>query len=313
MLGIKNIGIYVPENIVSNEDRIYRGEKLDEKFLKEKIGVLRKAILTEGMDTSDLCVKAFEDLAQKEGLEVGDVDCICVCTETPDYQLPGVAALVHQKLQLASDCAFFDISLGCSGYVYGLKVLQGFMQSIGAHKGILFTADPYSKIIDKEDKNTDLLFGDAATATLLSDEGNYRIGEASFASATDMYDSLIKRTDEPLFMDGRKIFNFALRQVPGAVNDCLEKNGNPKVELTVLHQASKYVVDALAKKLSDVLLEEANAFWDNDGIGNTVSSSIPVLLQKYLSKQQPECVLLCGFGVGLSVAAVILQKGDPTP
>lgn len=310
MLGIKNIGVYIPENVISNVGAIYDGAELDFRFLEEKIGVVQKVVMPVGMDTSDLCVNAFFDLLRKEKFSIDEIDCICVCTETPDYQLPGVAAIVHNNLKLSKKCAFFDISVGCSGYVYGLKIMQGFMNSIGAQKGILFTADPYSKIIDKNDKNTNLLFGDAATATLISNQYYYGIGKAAFSSATNMYDSLIKRKDMPLFMDGRRIYNFALRYVPEVVKECLAANGHPVIDLAVFHQASKYVVEAIARRLKNVLPERANAFWDNEGIGNTVSSSIPILLHKNLFCNNPDKVLLCGFGVGLSAAALILYRDE---
>ena len=310
MLGIKNIGVYIPKNIISNVGAVYNDEGLDSRFLEEKIGVIRKAVMPKGMDTSDLCENAFGDLLGKERFNIDEIDCICVCTETPDYQLPSVAAIVHNKLKLPKECAFFDISVGCSGYVYGLKIMLGFMNAIGAKKGILFTADPYSKIIDKNDKNTNLLFGDAATATLISTDYCYGIGNAVFSSATDMYDSLIKRDKASLFMDGRRIYNFALKHVPLVVKQCLAVNGNPIINLSVFHQASKYVVEAIARKVKSVLPADANAFWDMDGMGNTVSSSIPILLNKYLFKNRPDKVLICGFGVGLSVAALILNRSE---
>lgn len=310
MLGIENIGIYIPDNMEINTCKIYDGEVIDDNFLTNKIGVINKSKMPDNMDTSDMCVEAVKKLLSVCDLSPEDVQCICVCTQNGDYTLPHTSAIVHAKLMLDDKCAFYDISLGCSGYVYGLKNLEGFMLSNGLQNGILVTCDPYSKIIDFHDKNTDLLFGDAATATLLTSGGRYVLGRAAYNSASSMYDALIKRTDKALFMDGRKIYNFALRKVPELVQECMEKNSDVEIDGVILHHASKYVVDSLARKLKHILPTELAVQWDMDNCGNTVSSSIPIELAKVINSHEIEQnnILLCGFGVGLSAAAVVVKK-----
>ncbi len=113
-------------------------------------------------ETSDLCVAAFQDLCAGRHIDVSKIDCIVVCTQNPDSDgIPHVSAIVHGKLGLSETCASFDISLGCSGYVYGLSLVSSFMEANDLRKGLFFTADPYSKIIDMNDKNTSLLLGTA--------------------------------------------------------------------------------------------------------------------------------------------------------
>src|SRR5262249_44373937 len=152
-------------------------------FLREKSGMVRLAIRAPGEETSDLCTGAFADLQRRVGVRKEDIDCIVVCTQNPDARgLPHTSAVVHAKLELPDSCAAFDISLGCSGFVYGLSAIQGFMQANGLTKGILFTADPYSKIIEETDKTTSLLFGDGAAATFISDAPVWRTGKFLFGS-----------------------------------------------------------------------------------------------------------------------------------
>lgn len=309
MLGIENIGVYIPSDSIDNNLAVYNGELASESFIKNKIGVLHKAKISPEQETSDMCVEAVKDLLLKSQISCDEVQCICVCTQNGDYTLPHTSAIVHSKLGLNHECAFFDISLGCSGYVYGLKILEGFMQANNFSAGILVTCDPYSKIIDRNDKNTDLLFGDAATATLLSAKGKYVLGKSVYDSQSNMYDCLIKKSDQYLFMDGRKIFNFAMKTIPKTVCKCLQVNDINNVDLVILHHASRYVVEALDRKLRGILPDGVHAEWDMDNCGNTVSSSIPLELAKKLANGcDVENILLCGFGVGLSAAGIILQK-----
>ena len=167
--GIRDIGVYIPCQRVDNT---LKQEKFGfkETFLEEKIGVFETSLKDENEDCSDMCVKAFNDLATKVPIDKNEIEAIIVVTQNPDERLPHAGAFVHAKLDLPVSCASFDISLGCSGYIYGLSVITSFMKANNMKKGILFTSDPYSKIIDPEDRNTTLIFGDGATATLITDD-----------------------------------------------------------------------------------------------------------------------------------------------
>lgn len=254
-------------------------------FYKKKIGVLKKPVIPANLHSSDMCFEAFCNLQKIEGIDIESIECICVCSQNPDYQLPNTAAIVHHRLGAQSRCAFFDLPLGCSGYVYGLKMVHAFMENAGYKRGLFFTSDPVRKIVDRSDKGTDLLFGDVATVTLLSDEYVYEIGEAAYESDTKNNNGLIKRNDEFMFMDGRKIFNFTMKCVPLMVKSCLEKNACFNVDLSLFHQPSKYVLESINRKLEKILPQSALPFWDAYDTGNTASSSIPLLLNKYMDKE----------------------------
>lgn len=308
MIGIEDIGVYIPENRIDNMSKVYQGNTVDKTFVKEKIGFnsLSRMNKDKNEDTLELCLKAFENLQKRLiDFDIKDVDFICVCTQNGEYQLPHTSALIHGKLNLSPKCAVFDLSLGCSGYIYALDVSRHFMQGNSLKKGLVFTCDPYSKIVSSEDKNTDLLFGDAATVTLLTDnEKNLLyLGKPNYVTKGSDALALVKKDNEPLFMDGRRIFNFALREGATTIRNCLEKNSLSieDIDSFLFHQASLYVVQNLSYQLK--LPQEKVPFMAHE-YGNTVSSSIPIILQNMLQNVNIHTVLLCGFGVGLSVAAI---------
>jgi 3-oxoacyl-[acyl-carrier-protein] synthase-3 len=306
MIGIQAIGTYIPAGRIDNRQRMAQFET-DETFLLEKTGMLRLAIKAEDEETSDLCSKAFHDLQDKTGLRSDDVECIVVCTQNPDgHGLPHTSAIVHAKLGLSDSCAAFDISLGCSGFVYGLSIIQGFMQANGFRKGVLFTADPYSKIVDTRDKNTSLLFGDGATATLISATPVWRSGKFLFGSHGKESAAIeIEPSSGKLTMNGRAVFSFSATVVPKNITAMLAANdlAVEDIDYFALHQGSRYIVDTLKKKLG---IEEGKAPFVATDYGNTVSSSIPLILSEI--DAEAKHVVIAGFGVGLSWASSVLFK-----
>lgn len=308
MIGIQEIGTYIPDKRIDNLQRMERFE-VDEAFLLEKTGMLKLAIKGENEETSDLCCRAFEDLVKKSGILTDDIQCIVVCTQNPDEKgLPHTSAIVHGKLDLPDTCAAFDVSLGCSGYVYGLSIIQAFMQANGMTKGILFTADPYSKILDQNDKNTCLLFGDAATATLISDRPNWVTGKFKFGTSGKAGDAIkVDAGTNALSMNGRAVFSFSATVVPKNIQEMLDSNevAPESVDIFALHQGSRFIVDTLKKRLK---IPEERAPFVASRYGNTVSSSIPLILSD-LPKAHAR-IVIAGFGVGLSWGSTVLIRTD---
>lgn len=304
MIGIEEIGTYIPTGRVSNYER---KEKfgIDDRFIEERIGVRQVARKGAEEETSDLCVGAFADLQRKTGLDPARVEALIVVTQNPDCNIPHVSAVVHGKLGLPESCACFDISLGCSGFVYALSVVAAFMQANGMRTGLLLTADPYSKVVDPDDKNTTLLFGDAAAATLLSDTPVLKPGAFSFGTVGREHEKLTCAKG-PLYMHGRGVFNFAAKTIPEDILGLLAKSGLglDDVDRFLLHQGSKIIVETIAAKLGVPLAKVPYAIAD---YGNTVSSTIPILLADELSGSA-ETFIMSGFGVGLSWASGVLRR-----
>jgi 3-oxoacyl-[acyl-carrier-protein] synthase-3 len=326
MAGIRSIATYFPKNRVGNEELIKRFG-LSTEFLKEKVGVETRAIADRGETTSDMCFAAAKLLFGKNpGLEPSAVDLLVVCTQNPDYRLPHTSALLQDRLNLPNSVAAFDVNLGCSGYVYCLAVCKSLIESLGFKNVVLLTADPYSKILDPKDSSSAAVFGDAATATWLSGMAENTIGLFTFGTDGSRAADLMIRgggvkfpcfgpgnklpseglEDPFLRMNGKRLFRFIKKTVPNDVRKCLEKNGTriDEVDYFIFHQASKYAVDSLREDLD---LEESRVVCDMLHSGNTISSSIPWVLQTVLEREgSGKKILLSGFGVGLSWGSCLI-------
>lgn len=305
VIGIKEIASYIPEGRISNYDR-KELFKIDDAFIEKKIGVKRVSIRGAVEDTSDLCLKAYHNLLKKTSLNPAEIEVLTVVTQNPDTNVPHTSAIVHGRLGLHTRCAAFDISLGCSGYVYGLGILQAFMKENGFTKGLLFTADPYSKIIDVNDKNTSLLFGDAASVTLVSTAPLYYSRAMTFGTVGTDYMHLIC-VDNKLRMHGKAVLDFVIKYVP---DDLLALLKRSKIDLRdinkfVFHQGSRYIIDMLTKRLN---LDREKVVFDIFDYGNTVSSSIPIILEKEIGDMENKKILISGFGTGFSWSSGILER-----
>lgn len=304
---LTSVNSHVPEGRV---DSVKRAESFEYglDFLEGKIGTSSLAIKDEGDEASDLCVKAARALEEKGGSLEG-VGLVVVCTQTPDgHGIPHTSAVVHAKLELPDECACFDISLGCSGYVYGLSVVKAFMEANGIAKGLFFTSDPYSTIIDPEDQATCLVFGDAATVTVLEAAGvGWKLIDVVFGTRGSGGAAINNRSGT-LFMNGREVFNFAMTTVPRQIQTLLARRGLSleEVDKVVLHQGSRYIVDKLRERLK---LPAEKVPLHLAGLGNTVSSAIPLTLERVLEEDaDARRILMSGFGVGLSFATGLLER-----
>lgn len=307
-LGIKGIGTYIPAGRAANSERIADFE-IDETFLEQKLGVVTRSIKAAAESTTDLCLQSFADLQSKGGPNLSEIDCVIVVTQNPEVRIPHVSAVIHGRLGLKESCACFDISLGCSGYVYGLATIQAFMQTHGYQTGLLFTADPYSPIIDSSDKNTSLLFGDAATVTWIGTDPLFTTGRFTFGTIGRDHAELTCGSNGQLFMNGRAVFNFAAHYVPADIRKLASLNevALEDIDRFVFHQGSKYIIDTLTRLLR---LPVNRVALDLREYGNTVSSSIPLILQRELSQSENQRIALCGFGAGLSWASTLLTRAN---
>lgn len=305
MIGIENIGVYIPGNFSSNYER-KEAFGIDDFFIEEKIGVRQVSVKHDVEDTSDLCMKAWEALQAKGPVNIEEIDCLIVVTQNPDSNIPHVSAKVHGLADLNESCACFDISLGCSGYVYALSVIESYMRQHEFRKGLLFTCDPYSKVVDKNDKNTALLFGDAASVTLLGNAPVWITKKYTFGTIGKSHQELTC-TNSVLYMNGRAIFDFAARYIPKDIADLLTRNNlsMEDIDVFLMHQGSKYIIDTIAKRLK--VDKEKVPFMASE-YGNTVSSTIPIMLDSYLQDGSKKRVVISGFGVGLSWASTVLER-----
>jgi 3-oxoacyl-[acyl-carrier-protein] synthase-3 len=326
MAGIKSIATYYPKNRLGN-DELIRRFGFTTAFLMGKVGVASRAIADKGETTSDMCHAAAQLLFDKNPeLDPSAVDLLVLCTQNPDYKIPHTSALLQDRLNLPNSVAAFDINLGCSGYVYCLAVCKSLIETLGFKNALLLTADPYSKVLDPDDSSTAAVFGDAATATWLGDKAENTIGLFTFGTDGSRAEDLMIKgggvkfpffgdghnpsreelADPFIRMNGKRLYKFVRKTVPNDVRRCLEKNQTriEEVDYFVFHQASKYTIDSLRGELG---LEESKVVCDMLHSGNTISSSIPWVLQKILEKEGPgKKIILSGFGVGLSWGSCLI-------
>lgn len=309
MIGIKSIASHIPAGRIDNFAQAARFER-DENFVQTRIGTATLALKESHEETSDMATAAVRNLlANNPGLRLEDIEALVVVTQNPDEEgLPHTSAIVQKKTGLSTHTACFDISLGCSGFVYGLYALKGFMEAANLKNGVLVTADPYSKIVNTDDRATALLFGDAATATWLGEAPTWKLGPVRFGTDGKGAEHLIRRNG--LFhMNGREVVSFAEARVLSQLKEALELAGLDldSVDAILPHQGSATIVDMLINQLGD---NGHKVIKDMCEVGNTVSSTLPLLLERYAAGSSWQNLVITGFGVGLSWGSAVLLRND---
>lgn len=326
---IKAISYYLPEKVVTNEQLVEEFPEWSVEKIAKKVGINERHIAAEDETAGDMAYKAAEKLIQENGIKRDSIDFVLLCTQSPDYFLPSTSCLIQNRLGLPTKCGAFDFNLGCSGYEYGLAVAKGLIVSGVAKNILLLTAETYNKHIHPKDKGNRTIFGDGASASLISTEGFAKIGEFVLGSDGSGYDRLIHKTgamrhyqplndfhedengtplsSDHLYMDGKAIFDFTSDIVPPMIEETLAKHQltMEDVDLFVFHQANRYMINYL-RKLMEIDKDKFYVFMET--VGNTVSSTIPIALceAKKEGKLQGN-VVLAGFGVGLSYGATLLK------
>jgi 3-oxoacyl-[acyl-carrier-protein] synthase-3 len=307
MIGLGAVAYVIPEGRLYNTGERAESLKIKGASIQNKIGVRSVSRKRADQETSDLCKAAAERLFANSGLMPSEIECLVVVTQNPDGRgLPHTSAIVHRKLLLSEHCLTFDISLGCSGYVAGLAILRDLMTAHRMRHGLLLTADPYSKIVDNMDRETALLFGDAAAATLLTAENPaWRIGEFDFGTQSEQNAALWVSPEGQLSMNGRAVFSFAATVVPSSIVRTVDRSGFTlgQVDRIILHQGSRYIVETIGSRLPEGPPPE---FYAAD-YGNTVSSAIPIAFVDGVASDD-RIIVLSGFGVGLCWATAVLER-----
>jgi len=329
---IKAIDYYLPEKILTNEELVKEFPEWSVEKIAEKVGVNKRHIAAENETASDLAIKAAEKLFESAKIDKSEINFVLFCTQSSDYFLPTTACIIQDKLGLPTNCGALDFNQGCSGYIYGLSLAKGLIAAGISKNVLLLTGETYTKRIHPKDKGNRTIFGDAASATLISTDGFAEIGE--FCLGTDgsgAEDLIVKtgasrypqkteivhfdeetgslRSDDYIFMNGGEIFSFTLSNVPKLINETLVKNGWKKenVDFFAFHQANKYMLDYLKKKIKipdEKFLEYLSE------VGNTVSSTIPIMLCEMFKSRKftkSNKIILAGFGVGFSWGGVGIE------
>ena len=326
---IKGIAYYLPDTVLTNEELVKQFPEWTVDKISKKVGISERHVTTEDETAGDMAVKAAEKLFTEKGINRSVIDFVLLCTQSPDYHLPSTSCIIQNKLGLSTRCGAFDFNLGCSGYEYGLAVAKGLVVGGIAKNILLLTAETYTKYIHPLDKGNRTIFGDGATATLVSDSGYAEIGEFCLGTDGSGAEQLIVKSgcarhfqlindyqideeggihsSDNLYMNGKAIFDFTSDVVPPLIDETLQKNGlnMEEVDLFVFHQANKYMINYI-RKLMGIDKERFYIFMEN--VGNTVSSTIPIALCEAEKEGKLKGnIVLAGFGVGLSYGAVVIR------
>lgn len=326
---VTGIDYHLPANSLTNEDLSREFPEWGAEKIGAKTGIETRCIAGEGELSSDLAVAAARKLFGRLAVEASAIDFVLFCSQTPDYLLPTTACLLQDRLGIPTTAGALDFNLGCSGFVYGLSLAKGLIETGQAARVLLLTGETYSKILDPADRGVRTIFGDAGAATLVeaADGGDSSIGPFVFGTDGSGAENLICRRygwrrdggpltgESSLSMNGPEIFNFTLRSVPAAVERLLSKSGRQlqEIDLFVFHQANAYMLEHLRKRVG---IPEDKFWVSMVHCGNTVSNSIPMALRdaEVAGRLRPgHLVMLVGFGVGYSWAATLLRWEAVSP
>ncbi len=276
-------GSYLPANLVTNADLAARVDTSDE-WIVERTGIRQRHIAAEGEYTSDLATEAAKRALDAAGIAASDIDLIVLATATPDQTFPATATSVQQKLG-AGDCAAFDVQAVCSGFLYGLSVVDSMIRAGGHEKALLIGAETFSRILDWEDRGTCVLFGDGAGAAVLTADNSDRGVLATKLHADGNHRDLLYVDGGPsttgtvgkLRMSGREVFRHAVKNLASVVGETLDLAGLTPADIDwiIPHQANLRILEATAKKLG-LSMEEVIVTVDRHA--NTSAASVPLAL-----------------------------------
>ena len=332
-VGIKALSACVPSNVVYNKDLCYLIPEDEIDKVINNIGIEQRRIADDGVLASDLCYKAAARLLEEGGIAPESIDVLLFMSQTPDYRIPATSCILQHRLGLTRDTLCFDISLGCSGYLFALSTAFAYASMEGVNRVLLLDGETFSKIVNRRDKVDWPLYGDAGTATLV-EKGDY--GDATFMLYTDgsgedaikvrdgmrhpvTAHSLIEREQADgnirngmeVFMDGMDVFNFAISKVPKSVKSLLKETGKTidDIDYLIFHQANRFMMDFMVKKLK---IQPERVPYSIGKYGNTSSASVPLNIASELSGKLvgDHTVALSGFGAGLSWGAALMKMRD---
>ena len=310
-VGVVGIGSYIPETVVTN-DEFESYLDTSEKWITEMTGIKERRFAGDNIDTSDMAVFAAEKAIKNANINKKDIDMIIVATTTPDYHFPSVANIVQSKLKL-HHIPSLDQSAACTGFIYALVTAYHFVEA-GTYKNVLVIgADKMSKIVDFNDRSTAILFGDGASAVVLSEVSDgYGIKSFELGSDGDGGESLyVDKDNHHIKMNGREVFKFAVRAIKESSLSVVKKAGlrSEDINMLIPHQANIRIMDYARQKMNlpnDKLSQTLKYY------GNTSAASIPISIDYELSNKRiknGDHIVLVGYGGGLTWGAVCMTWG----
>jgi 3-oxoacyl-[acyl-carrier-protein] synthase-3 len=319
---LKGVSAAVPKISTSNYN-LPNDDEDELKKLIETIGIVNRREASANICASDLCISAAEKLINELNWKKEEIQILVFVTQTPDYLIPGTSFHIKERLGLDKNCVVFDLNQGCAGYVYGLAMISAFMNSIQFAKGLLLVGDTITKLIQENDLSLKPIFSDCGTATALCFNKEAKPMHFNLTSNGELFESIIvekggarqpiKRDERMLLkMKGLEVFNFSITKVVTNIIELLAQFNlsDKNIDIGVFHQANALILNAIAKKINLELKKVPSSLKE---FGNTSGASIPLTMvtqSQYFNQRKNENILLCGFGVGLSIGSVLLFSND---
>lgn len=336
-VGIAALAASVPRQVIDNYQYgldIWPTEEV--RKVVDKVGVRERRFADAQTCSSDLCFAAAEQLLADNRIDRSEIDLLVFISQTPDYRMPATAMLLQHRLGLPQSCIAFDVSLGCSGFLYGLSIVYSMMQQQGLRRALLLDGETRSKVYSRRDRRSAFIFGDAGVAALI--ERDDRFGKSHFSlnsdgsrsnlimipaggyrnmsSADTLREKVVDeygniRSDEHGFMNGADVFNFVIAEVPRDIKRLFADTGEDiqQMDYYVFHQANEFINTFIAKKMK---LDRTRIPSCIARYGNTSSASVPLTIVSELHDklQGDRRLMLSAFGVGMSWATAIVKLSD---
>ena len=321
---ITALGTYVPPQVLTNQD-LEKMVDTNDQWIMERTGIRERHVLAKGLGTSDMCVEAAKKCLAQRGIEASEVEAIIVGTVTPDMMFPSTACLVQDKIG-AKGAWGFDVSAGCSGFVFALQAGVKLVES-GAHKKVLVIgADANTRMTDYTDRTTCVLFGDGGGAVLLEPCEEGEIGFIDYLHEVDgsggpalnlpgggsLHPSTHETVDKKMHyihQDGPAVYKFAVRKMAEATAKVLERNGVTGADLGcfIPHQANKRIITSTADRLG---MDPERVIINIEKYGNTSAGTIPLAMETAIEEgkmKKGDLILIASVGAGFSVGAALLR------
>ena len=321
---ISALGTYVPPDVITNHD-LEQMVETNDQWIVERTGIRERHVLSKGLGVSDMCAEAARRCLAARGVEPSEVECIVVGTVTPDMMFPSTACLVQVKIG-AKGAWGFDVSAGCSGFLFALQAGAKLVES-GAHKKVMVIgSDANTRMTDYTDRATCILFGDGAGAVLIEPAEEGEMGFIDFVYEIDgsggpalnlkgggsLNPSSHETVDKKMhyiYQDGPAVYKFAVRKMAEATTKVLERNGVTGAELGcfIPHQANKRIITATADRLG---MAPERVIINIEKYGNTSSGTIPLAMETAIEEgklNKGDLVLLAAVGAGFTVGAALLR------
>ena len=321
---ITALGTYVPPQILTNQD-LEKIVDTNDEWITSRTGIRERHVLAKGLGVSDICVEAAKKCLAARGIEASELEVIIVGTVTPDMMFPSTACLVQDKLG-AKGAWGFDVSAGCSGFMFALQAGVKLVESGAQKKVMVIGADANTRMTDYTDRTTCVLFGDGGGAVLLEPAEEGEIGFIDFINEVDgsggvslnlkgggsLNPSTHETVDKKMhyiFQDGPAVYKFAVRKMAEATAKLLERNGLTGADLGcfIPHQANKRIITSTAERLG---MDPERVIINIEKYGNTSAGTIPLAMETAVEQgkmKKGDLVLMAAVGAGFTVGTTLLR------